>query len=32
MQQAIGINHWIVIVAFIAGDRSLFAFLEKKGL
>jgi uncharacterized membrane protein YedE/YeeE len=32
LPQALGINHWIVVVAFIAGGLALFAYIEKKGL
>lgn len=29
---ALGINHWLVIVVFLAGVLALFRFFEKKGL
>lgn len=30
--QILGISHWIVIVVFVIGGLSLFAWFEKKGL
>ena len=30
--QALGVNHWIVIVVFVAGGVALLRWLEKKGL
>lgn len=32
LPQLLGINHWIVIAAFIAGGLALFWYFEKKGL
>jgi len=28
----LGINHWIIIVIFVAGGLMLFRWFEKKGL
>jgi hypothetical protein len=30
--QILGINHWIVIVVFVAGGVFMFRWFEKKGL
>jgi len=30
--QVIGVNHWIVIAAFVAAGLALFYWFEKKGL
>ncbi len=32
LPQVLGINHWIIIVIFIAGGLLLFRWFEKKGL
>jgi YeeE/YedE family (DUF395). len=32
LPQMLGINHWIVIVVFVAGGIALFRWFEKKGL
>jgi hypothetical protein len=30
--QILGINHWVIIVAFLVGTLILFRWFEKKGL
>ena len=32
LPQVLGVNHWIVIVAFVVAGLTLFRFLERKGL
>lgn len=32
LPQALGINHWFVIIPFIVAGLALFRFIEKKGL
>jgi hypothetical protein len=32
LPEVLGVNHWIVIVLFIAGSITLFRWFEKKGL
>jgi hypothetical protein len=32
LPQVLGINHWVVIIIFIAGTLGLFYWFEKKGL
>lgn len=32
LPQVLGLNHWIVILIFVAGGVSLFIWFEKKGL
>jgi uncharacterized membrane protein YedE/YeeE len=32
LPQVLGLNHWIVIIVFIAGSLAIFRFFEKQGL